>query len=596
MDAAFLLVVNKHLGAGARHRPLPSGQPGDLGFAARHRLEWSDTFGTVRLVCWHGDARRDAGAWHEQDGGVGVVVGDLRRRGRRWASDGGGCAAALVAEASSRHVGEVREDLRGVFASVLITADGDGGVFADPIGHRCLYHGEDHDKLVVSSRASLVAESLARPGERPPRDVMGVSWLAYTTYRVGDRSGYERVRVMSPGTSLSLSGGRPSWELDDPFVVAPDDTLRSRPVDELADLVLDDVADALRALLAQPARRHVISLTGGKDSRVVLAAALRAGLASEFHYQTVGPPELADVQIASALAEELGLRHEVRFLELHTEEPFGDRFRRFVELTAGMVSGWDLQATTGTGDLRITGLCGELLRSCQKLPEALQAHGRIAEALANGRVGRLGLLQPDVGERLHAELLDRLAAEPFPEADPLDRAQVHFASSRMRFTRLGAREELAGDRRGHPLYSSIGLRASFALDSRDRQAEVLVAAMLRRSSERLVQHRFTDPGWDARARAHLGIPEPSITPPADTPVPPVAPASKPVPLMASLYAQGSNDRTELLAEVFADAGNPAWDVLDRAAALDALGRYTTITRPERHELFGAATAAVWLAG
>lgn len=260
-----------------------------------------------------------------------------------------------------------------------------------------------------------------------------------------------------------------------------------------------------------------------------------------------------------------------------------------------MVSGWDLQGATGTDDLRMTGLCGELLGSCQKLPDASRADGRLVQAFAEGQVGRLGLLQRDVADRLRAELVDRLALEPLPDADPLDRAQAHFASSRMRFTRLGSREELAGDCRVHPLYSPLGLRAALTLDSRDRQSEVLVAAMFRMASERLVRYRFTDPGWDARARAHLGMPEPSTPSPGATAGAAASSPSRPPSLMASIFAEGSNERTELLAEVFADAANPAWDLLDRQPALAALGRYTTLTTTERRELFGAATAAVWLA-
>ena len=149
------------------------------------------------------------------------------------------------------------------------------------------------------------------------------------------------------------------------------------------------------------------------------------GLAGEMDYETIGPPDLADVQIATELAEMFELRHVVRFLDMRVAEPFGDRFRRFVHLTAGMVNGWDLQGSVLTDDLRLTGICGELLRSCQKLPESARAQGGLWNALGPA-LGRLGLVRPEVAERLRMELRNHLEREPSPEADPLDRAQARL--------------------------------------------------------------------------------------------------------------------------------------------------------------------------
>ncbi|MEO7571152.1 MAG: hypothetical protein ABIX10_01820 [Acidimicrobiales bacterium] len=572
--SAFVLVIDKHSssrpGAGLR---LP-GSPGvvELGFEASCEADWTDRSGAVRMRCWS----ERPGAWEERDGNLTFVAGDLRR---------GQLVDGAPPDQPAPTV-SLRQGWKGVFASVVLTAAGDGLARTDPIGHRCLYAAEDDRSIVVSSRASLAARTLA--GTRtPPRDGFGMCWLAFTTYRVGERSGFEGVRVLRPGTALRLTKGRAAWERIDPFVVAPDDEMRALSVAQLAEVLLDDLADSLGSLLAGPERRRVLSLTGGKDSRVVLAAALRADLAQDLVYETVGPPELADVQIATELTEMFGLRHDVRFLDMQVVEPFGDRFRRFVHLTGGMVSGWDLQASAPTDDLRLTGICGELLRSCQKLPGSARAPGGLWDAIGPARLGRLGLVRPEVAAMLGAELRDHLDREPSPEADPLDRAQAHFAGSRMRFTRLGAREELSGGR-VHPLYSPLALRAALSLDSSVRQSEVLVACMLQQASAPLLHHRFTDAGWDATARTSLGLPEGHA--PAST-----APR-KAEPLMASLFAARVDERSALLSEVFADAGNPIWDWLHRPAALNAIERYAELRTPERQELFGAATGAVWMSG
>jgi hypothetical protein len=65
--------------------------------------------------------------------------------------------------------------------------------------------------------------------------------------------------------------------------------------------------------------------------------------------------------------------------------------------------------------------------------------------------------------------------------------------------------------------------------------------------------------------------------------------------MAEVHAV-ADDRRALLDDLFADPDNPAWEVLDRAVALDALDRYGSLHTQERRELFGAATAVAWLSG
>lgn len=64
--------------------------------------------------------------------------------------------------------------------------------------------------------------------------------------------------------------------------------------------------------------------------------------------------------------------------------------------------------------------------------------------------------------------------------------------------------------------------------------------------------------------------------------------------MAAVQAEPGDERVDLLTSVFADADNAAWQALDRHAAVGALARYASLTNPERMELFGAATAAIWL--
>ena len=76
--------------------------------------------------------------------------------------------------------------------------------------------------------------------------------------------------------------------------------------------------------------------------------------------------------------------------------------------------------------------------------------------------------------------------------------------------------------------------------------------------------------------------------------PQAAKGSKSTSLVEKLGSQ-IDERTSLLSEVFAAEDNPAWDLHDRATALESLDRYGELRNIERKALFGVATAAIWLA-
>lgn len=593
MDAAFVLVVAKRPGVQLQDRAAPSGEQLDLGFAPRHRLDRTMHAGALQVTAWHAEADPDSGAWHEGDAGLSMFAGQLRWHGHSWYPPDVR-AARLARSASACAVDELQDELRGVFVAAHVDDLGNGWVCTDPLGLRCLYWGEDDDVVVIATRAALVARALS-PRSRPQRDALAGCWLVFTGNHVGEGTGYRDVHVARQGDRLRLDDGTPSWEPTNPLVVALDDDLRGRPISELAEIVELDVAEALRAALDEPAGRHVIRLTGGKDSRLLLAAAVRAGLADAFVYETVGPPHLADVEIASGLCDALGLQHETRFVETSPEEPFATRFRRFVEMTGCMVSGWDLSGRgPAPGDLHLTGLCGEPLRRFTVLkPEHLDENA-LPGAFPRRAFSRLGLLRRDLADDLYAQVLDRLATDPHPSAHPLDRVHAWYAAGRMRFTRFGAREELAGGQRLHPLYSSTTVRVAMSMDPAERASELLFAEVMQRASSTLVQRPFTDKGWDPRALAHLASEghfpsSPSTTGTSGGLAP--GPAQS---VMASIYADSG--WIEHLAALFDDADNPTWTVLDRTTAFEALARYSELTKRGRYELFGAATAATWLAG
>ena len=597
MDAAFLLIIRKGTGPGQANAAHPQPTADLLGFDATDDLTWSAAEGRTTLQVWSGSLPdRGHGRAHAcSDQRATVVVGDLlppaeAPQRERWASWVADLAASQSAE-------EIQDSVRGIFAAVHLDRSGHGWVIADPLGFRLFYIGEDHDQVVISSRAALVAQAMAPAGGHAHRDAIGAAWLAFTSYRIGDRTGYETVRVVGPSVRLRLEPGNVIRKSDS-LIGSMEQQRGTRPISDLADEVIDDVASTLRAVLAEPADRHVINLTGGKDSRLILAIALVAGLAHQFAYETHGYPGLPDADVASELAAEFGLKHTVTFGAAPTTETFETRARQFSERTANMVSIWDLDAPRRERDIRVIGIGGEPLRSFVQLPNRRPAEVEVAAIFRRSQYDQIGVVRPEVADRLYAEVLQHLAEDPDPSCDPRVRMYAHFVHHRVRLLRLGPREELSGDRRANPLYSPVTIRAALTLPLEDLQAEVLFAEIMARGPAALVGHRFVGSGWSARALSHL---ESINARPADAPVAtPTGPAGHQLgprnvqALMAKVNTRPADGRLDLLEELFADRTSAAWDVFDRGVASDALARYQDLNTAQRRELFGVASGLLWL--
>jgi hypothetical protein len=597
VDAAFLVVAAKRPGgvpqrsAAVVEAPRISG----LGFDPAAHVSWRDSSGAIAFGAWQPSPASPATtSWQVDSDQVVVATGHPRWRDQRWLPPGQ-WAAQLASATRRAPLREVAERLRGVFAIAWLSVGGEVAVVTDPLGLRCIYYGENHDVVAVSSKAALVAQALVGEGQQPPRDAISACWLAFSTYRIGDATGYEGVRVVGPGATIEIRRAPPGVFTDRGVPWTPDEKLQGRSRDELVELAREDIAETLRATLDFPVDRHVVRLTGGKDSRLLLAVALWAGLAHHFHFETIGPPTLADVRVASELAQKHGLRHEVRFLGLASSRPYADRVRDFVTTTAGMLNLWDLSdLNTPPNELCVVGLCGEMLRTFRRVQTAVSSPDDLARLFGPQHLGRLGLLCPAVAQQFHEMTLGAILDDPSSRSEPLDLLDAFYIRNRLRFTRMGPQEEVAGQRRIVPLYSIDALRAAFALGGAARQAEVLHFEIMRRCSDELLRHPFVGPGWDPTLLEnlppeHARSPEESESGRAET-----ATTGKPESLMQSLQRTAFDERKGFFDAVLKDRRNPIWEFVQRSTAEAALQRFQSLSRTERRELYGALTAALWL--
>jgi hypothetical protein len=607
--------------------------PAELPFHACQHLFWTNPSGSVAFAGWQ-DTLDDCGIgsrWHHTPDRVTAFTGWMWPRGRPWPGDRP-WAAQLAEHLSTHPLEQGTDGFLGVFTALSLGRDGRGAVASDPLGIGLMYMAEGPELTVLSSRANLAARLLtAKSTASPPRDTLGTCWLAYSPYPIGTRTSFEGVEVAPAGAAAEID---PAYGIRLRRTAVP--PWRGRPPsDEREALVGElraDIATSIRAALNLRVGRHLANLTGGKDSRLVLAVLLDEGLADEFEFRTWGSADLPDVLIARQIAATFGLRHEVRRTDEDLRESraaraaalrdagYGEVPRREMvfRVTAGSWFGMRNVSEPGSASpprgerVLLSGLFGETLRTnfpqtgwLKSMPQ-LEAFPR--EGLG---FGSAGILRPEA-KAYYDEEARRAVLDEFTEGDgPQDAVDAFYIRHRLRRW-SGTGLEIDQRNRVFPLYSHAGLRAAFGIGAQDRHAEWIHFEIMHRACEPLARLPFDKGGWDKRLHSGSSSPDPQAEA-APAPSGPARPSVQSVPPSDSRQRTGRGPRTRTVRRdrrqkaestdleimrryLLDDRSNPVFDIVDPDATAAVLDRFTELRDSTKLQLFGALTAAMWLGG
>lgn len=464
--------------------------------------------------------------------------------------------------------GALDGELDGRFVGVRL--DGEAlEVVTDPMGAYPVYETSVDGVRWVSNNATVLGE--LRGGAPLAVDVLA-SLLGGGWSLEGDPA-WEGVRRV---------GGAPAIE---PARLA---ALFGRGFDaERATAVL---VASVRALADWPGRPSVVPVTGGRDSRVVLGAAMAAGI--EFEANTGGTGDAPDVTIGRRLAELAGVRHS-----LIAGDPHGSvwsDWRRAARLLAASqagtatladAAGFPMGPREGALPLWHSGQGGEIARAYYGSGDGLDrdaAVERLTRAFLGRRPGRVDVLSDDgraaVGERIAAWADEHLgagvAAADLPDAFYLTRRMGTWAGPTH-----GAVEYVRDTT--SPFWSARLLPDLIGLPAQERARNTFHLAVLERLAPQLVDVPFEDGrSWPAReselrrraaavrttARKALAEARRRVRPARGAVLDPFGP------ILAGVRAT-----------VLDQPDHPAWRVLDRArvesllaaepGALDTMSRY-----------------------
>ncbi len=177
----------------------------------------------------------------------------------------------------------------------LLALDGDRriSVQQDWLGMCRIFLGEADDTVFLATRPGLVADLIGRTPDR-------AGWASYVAcgHFGGEFSPYAGVRLLAPGERLLLDrrteGG---WNVASQIRTTIDDVVqrgvaaRSKPFEEILDLAAQGITTATAGITRIYGEPITMGLSGGKDSRLVLATMLAAGIVPKLRTNIDTPAE-----------------------------------------------------------------------------------------------------------------------------------------------------------------------------------------------------------------------------------------------------------------------------------------------------------------
>lgn len=260
---------------------------------------------------------------------------------------------------------------------VLRYDDSEGAleIVMNPFGAYQLFAAQAGADWWVSSNAELVRRFVGSTGSRPST----LASFFAAGWSVGGEPRWNGVERLSPIRVHRFAPGLPNGREE-----RANDPHRAESYERPFDVegAARTFVASMRALSAWPGRRNIVPVSGGRDSRVVLAAALAAGFPFEARTMTfphlADYPETADVRIAKQLCRIAGCSHHVIEQEQRVEPAEAARLLRLVspgsvslELASQSLFARPYPDTDEPLELVHTGQGGELARAWYGDPAGL---------------------------------------------------------------------------------------------------------------------------------------------------------------------------------------------------------------------------------
>lgn len=354
--------------------------------------------------------------------------------------------------------------------TMVTLADGTIKFAADRLGLSQIYcHA--HAPQIVTNRIELAVRILESLGCSPSLDTAGAARMLMYATPFWSGTAVAGLSLLPLGTAAILNGR--GIQMTEPLRFSAG----TGGYRALLLRAAEEISSNVRAIVQSLGEANlVMSLSGGVDSRVLLAAMLAAGVEKQFGFYTYGREDSADRSLARGIRAVFGLREAVRAPAVYYAAE--QAFERGFQLNWGMRKLDGNEGFTESeprDEIIIDGGCGENMRGYfSKLLRRRYGDERLFKMSRHDiREGFLRMLLRSklVSPRLEKAIRTRARSEIacLSRGDTVTDIDLLYPHYRNRFhIGLGARIRASNALTFSPLCSPAGIASSLAIDPQER--------------------------------------------------------------------------------------------------------------------------------
>lgn len=446
----------------------------------------------------------------------------------------------------------------GAFSAVHIDAEGIIYASRDAANAQHLYYGQRQGIIAVSNRAMLVAAALAR-GDEPVRDASFCAWWLSTSMAplTFEPSPWRGVKNLTQSTMLRITQGR----------VEAINLEAARPYDSWDEARAAHIARST-AWRRLPGIRTRLPLTGGKDSRALLAGIIADNALGELdHVYLRASEDHPDAIVARELATRCGLRLELGSIQELLAMPLHEQLAIHLFRTESRFHAWDIKALPDTSPMfSLGGHFGELYRSHVSSHLLMGWEGVELLLTSERAVNQHGALSRESCAMIKAHASTWISRKREEGLNVLAARDHWHREARMwQWATDAVRADSVGMVTCAPLASARLVAGYDSQTLLEQRAERTHFELMRVAPDWLWQHRFAQASWRRELMPWMRRkPVPGATSTATS-----ASLSRQV----LLWEHSRQEMVDLLCEP--DRHDPFFDVFDRDGVRDLVARYTT---------------------
>lgn len=392
---------------------------------------------------------------------------------------------------------KIRDTCNGEYSVLNIDEKGVVYAFNDRLSVENIYYAKESGMVIISNRVRLITQIL----ESWKHDVESMIWLSLIGYIIGDETTIKEIKKIPQASSIIVTHGEMQL-IENPLFMYDNDV--KRVIEDNLDGFIDQsiqhcMTNIQTSINLSP--NSPFPLSGGKDSRAVLALLYKMGYTRKLNAYTNGHDEHPDVIVARKIAKEFKINHIINKptppQELN-EKDILLKLMGHVFQTDGMLGAWDARGYWSPGNnLVFAGHIGEVYRGYNHRGTDLKSINGAAKLFHNmGLFDPIGILHEDIRKIFEKKLEDRISYYLDNGANLDDIPELIYTVERIpNWVGCLRRNDGYSNSIINPLNTENFIKLAFSLGHKQREIERIHFEIINRSNTFLAELPFANDKW-----------------------------------------------------------------------------------------------------